>query len=72
MMKLVYWSVKMQGFLMFDFAEEIENGQRNLMRWAAEGKLKHREDIREGFENLPATLMDIFRGANNGTLMLKL
>jgi NADPH-dependent curcumin reductase CurA len=73
MMKIVYWSVKIQGFLLGDFTEEdISAGQQQLVQWLAEGKLVNQIDIREGFENLPATLMDIFKGGNLGTLMLKI
>ena len=71
MMKIVYWSVRIQGFLLSDFPEELETARRYLLQWGNEGKIKHREDVRQGFMNLPATFMDLFAGANTGTLMLK-
>lgn len=70
MMKIVYWSVRMQGFLLSDFPEEFEHAQQDLLQWGKEGKIKHYEDIRDGFANLPSTFMDLFSGANTGTLML--
>ena len=33
MMKIVYWSVRMQGFLLSDFPEEFQNAQRDLLQW---------------------------------------
>jgi NADPH-dependent curcumin reductase CurA len=39
--------------------------------WVAEGKLVSREDIAEGLENFPATLLRLFNGENTGKLVLK-
>jgi NADPH-dependent curcumin reductase len=39
--------------------------------WLAAGKLVSREDIAEGFENFPATLLRLFSGENTGKLVLK-
>jgi NADPH-dependent curcumin reductase CurA len=40
------------------------------MQWVAERKIIHREDIRKGFENLPAAFLDPFKGRNEGTLLV--
>jgi NADPH-dependent curcumin reductase CurA len=37
----------------------------------AAGKLKSREDIVEGFETFPETLLKLFKGENTGKLVLK-
>ena len=37
-----------------------------------EGKLIYREDIAEGLENAPSTLLRIFSGKNRGKQLLKL
>jgi NADPH-dependent curcumin reductase CurA len=34
--------------------------------WMAEGKLKHRDDIVEGFEHFPDALQRLFKGENIG------
>ena len=39
--------------------------------WLAEGRLKGREDIAEGFETFPDALLRLFRGDNTGKLLLK-
>jgi NADPH-dependent curcumin reductase CurA len=39
--------------------------------WMATGKLKSREDIVEGLETFPKTLLKLFKGENLGKLMLK-
>ena len=71
MMKVVYWSVKIQGFVLGDFPNKVADARTAIEAWQQAGLLNHREDVREGFENLPATLLELFAGANTGTLMLK-
>ena len=39
--------------------------------WLAAGKLNSREDVAEGLENFPETLLRLFRGENMGKLVLK-
>lgn len=70
MMRLVYGSVRMQGFLLGDFEDKIPAARDQLWDWVNSGQLRHREDIRRGFESLPATFGDLSRGANNGTLLV--
>jgi len=71
MMKLVYWSVRIEGFLLSDFIAEIEQARTELVRWNKAGELVHRVDVREGFENLPSSFLDLFSGANEGTLLVR-
>ena len=40
--------------------------------WFTAGKLVSREDIAEGLENFPDTLLRLFAGENTGKLVLKL
>lgn len=70
MMRLVYGSVRMQGFLLGDYEVKIPMARDQLWEWVVSGQLRHREDIRRGFENLPATFGDLSRGANEGTLLV--
>ena len=49
-------------------------GQIQAPYWSkliAKGKLKTREDIAEGLETFPETLLKLFRGENIGKLVLK-
>ncbi|VVM04929.1 partial Putative NADP-dependent oxidoreductase YfmJ, partial [Methylacidimicrobium cyclopophantes] len=41
-----------------------------LERWAAEGKLRHRETIVEGLENAPSALSLLFQGKSLGKLVV--
>jgi NADPH-dependent curcumin reductase CurA len=61
----------MKGFLVFDYADRYREAVRELAGWMAAGKLKTREDIVEGFESFPETLLKLFKGENTGKLILK-
>ncbi len=39
--------------------------------WLAAGKLVSREDIAEGLEHFPETLLRLFEGENTGKLVLE-
>jgi NADPH-dependent curcumin reductase CurA len=70
MMRMVYGSIRMQGFLLGDYEDELPRARVDLGRWIAEGRLTHREDVRSGFEHIPTVYEEIFTGGNNGTLLI--
>ncbi|WP_372778629.1 NADP-dependent oxidoreductase [Litorivivens sp.] len=72
MMTLIARRIRMQGFIMLDYLHRIEEFQAEFGTWVLEGKIKTREDIQEGFENIPATLNRLFEGRNQGKQLLKL
>jgi NADPH-dependent curcumin reductase CurA len=72
MMRVVYWRVRIQGFVLPDFREEIESARADLERWVRAGQLVHRLDLRHGFERLPGSFLDLFQGANAGTLLVQI
>jgi NADPH-dependent curcumin reductase CurA len=62
---------RMQGMIVFDYAERYPIAAREMAGWMKDGKLKGREDIVEGIETFPATLLKLFSGENFGKLILK-
>ena len=62
----------MTGFVVSDYGERYAEGAREMAGWLADGKLVSREDIAEGLENFPDTLLRLFRGQNTGKLVLAL
>jgi NADPH-dependent curcumin reductase CurA len=44
---------------------------RDMAAWLQEGKLKSKEDIVDGLETFPETLLKLFSGENFGKLMIK-
>lgn len=69
---LVKKSSSMQGFIISDFADKHPEGIKQLTEWLRQGKLKYRETIREGFENIPQAFIDLFEGKNKGKMLVKL
>jgi NADPH-dependent curcumin reductase len=61
----------MTGFVVSDYGARYAEGAREMAEWYAAGKLKSREDIAQGLENFPDTLLRLFRGENTGKLVLE-
>lgn len=63
---------KMQGFLIFDYAEkDIIEARTQLAAWAKSGQLRHKEDIKQGFEAMPQAFVDMLTSQNFGKLMVQ-
>jgi NADPH-dependent curcumin reductase CurA len=62
---------RLEGFIVFDFANRYQEAAVQMAGWILAGKLKSREDIVPGLETFPETLLKLFTGENNGKLMLK-
>lgn len=70
MMKLVYGRVRMEGFVVGDFIDQVEEARAVLSAWLDTRQLQVRVDLRDGMERLPVALVDLFSGANEGTLLV--
>ncbi len=70
-MSLLVNRARMEGFIVFDFAARYSEAVTALAGWVAEGKIKAREDVVEGLETFPETLLKLFSGENFGKLVLK-
>ncbi|MBE1281829.1 MAG: zinc-binding dehydrogenase [Rhodobacteraceae bacterium] len=58
--------LRMEGFIVMDFAHQDKTAIRALQTWVAQGKIKVVEDIVEGLENAPAALIGLLAGDNKG------
>ncbi|KAK4235163.1 hypothetical protein C8A03DRAFT_37013 [Achaetomium macrosporum] len=64
--------IKMQGFIVFDFAKEYGTALAQLAQWLAEGKLKRRETIiKGGVAAAEGALQQLFQGVNIGKLLVE-
>lgn len=64
--------IRMQGFLLFDYAARFGEGIKQLVEWNLSGKLQDKETIVEGFQNIPNALMELFKGGNTGKMVVKM
>jgi len=62
---------RMEGFVVMDYAAQYASAAQEMAGWMAKGQLKSKEDIVEGLETFPETLMKLFSGENFGKLVLK-
>lgn len=64
--------LRMQGLIVFDWADRIPEAISQLGAWHKDGKLKIREDVRtSGLGTFPAVLNELYTGGNFGKLVLK-
>jgi NADPH-dependent curcumin reductase CurA len=70
-MSLLINRASMKGMLVMDYVDRYPQAGAEMAAWMAAGKLKSREDIVEGLATFPETLVKLFKGENNGKLMLK-
>ncbi len=62
----------MRGLVAFDYFRDFPIAWAELTRWIADGKLKYREDIEEGFEHLPRAFIGLFSGDNFGRKLVRI
>jgi NADPH-dependent curcumin reductase CurA len=61
---------RVEGFLVFDYVDQMPQALAELAPLVQSGKLRTREDIREGLDNAPSALVDLFTGGNTGKLIV--
>ncbi|CAJ0950578.1 unnamed protein product [Ranitomeya imitator] len=61
----------MEGFIVTRWANRYQEGQKELLQWVLEGKVKYHEHITNGFENMPAGFIGMLKGENTGKAIIK-
>jgi NADPH-dependent curcumin reductase CurA len=64
--------VRMQGIIVFDWADRYGEANKALAGYVAQGRLKTRESVLEGIENAPKGLIGLVKGENFGKQLVKL
>ncbi len=70
-MMLLVQHARMEGFVVFDYAMRYGEGLAAMAGWRHEGVLTSREDVVDGLETFPETLLKLFSGENFGKLCIK-
>jgi hypothetical protein len=64
---------RMEGFVVFDYADRYPEATAAMGRWLGEGRLRSREHVvRGGVADFPEVLLRLFRGENTGKLVLQI
>jgi NADPH-dependent curcumin reductase CurA len=72
-MSLLINRARMEGFLVFDYADRYPQAAAEMAGWLDEGRLRSTEDVVDGaVGDFGDTLLRLFRGANTGKLILRI
>jgi NADPH-dependent curcumin reductase CurA len=64
-------NIKVQGFIIMNYAKEFKTALEHLRNWVQTGAIKSKEQIVEGLENCPDALQMLFTGRNTGKVIVK-
>ncbi|WP_405855751.1 NADP-dependent oxidoreductase [Streptomyces sp. NBC_01515] len=64
--------LKLQGFIVYDNDDLAGEFQARAAEWLANGRLTYQETYVDGLENAVDALLDVFRGANLGKMLVRL
>lgn len=63
--------LRMEGFIVMDFADQDAKAEADLTGWIRDGQIKVVEDIVEGLESAPQALIGLLAGENRGKRMVR-
>jgi NADPH-dependent curcumin reductase CurA len=72
LMNLVVQRGRMEGFIILDYLARFGEAVPKLAAWVQSGEIVHQEDVQQGLENAPRTLLRLFTGANTGKQILQI
>ena len=58
--------LRVEGFLVFQYADRYKEGLTQLAQWVGSGRLRYRETVVEGLERAPTAFLAMMRGENVG------
>jgi NADPH-dependent curcumin reductase CurA len=62
----------MQGFIVTDHFDKMQQFYADMAKWFAEGKIKWKETIVDGIENAPKAFIGLFKGENFGKMIVRI
>ena len=63
---------RMQGFLIFDHVQRYPEALQELENWVRNGQIRYREDILDGIEQAPGSIVELYRGKNLGKRLIRI
>ncbi|MFQ5521215.1 MAG: NADP-dependent oxidoreductase [Candidatus Methylomirabilia bacterium] len=69
--RLLVARARMQAFVILDYFDRFPQGIRQLAEWMGAGRLRYREDIVDGLEKAPETLVRLLEGGNLGKQLVR-
>ena len=63
--------VRVEGFIVIRWMNRWGEGIAQMAQWLSEGKIKYREDVVTGFENIPTAFIEMLNGKNTGKMLIR-
>ena len=70
--RLIGARIRMQGFIVSDFADQAGDFYRDMGEWLKAGKLTREETVVDGIEKTPDAFLGLFSGDNRGKMLVKI
>lgn len=64
--------LRMAGLVVYDYRKRFPEAQARLAGWIDDGTITYREEIIEGFDNLPAAFIGLFNHENFGRRLVRM
>jgi NADPH-dependent curcumin reductase CurA len=68
---ILFKSARLEGFVVLDYYSRYHEGVSQLSEWIQQGKIKSKEDIRQGIDHFGEYFKLLFDGGNFGKLILE-
>ena len=69
--RLIGMRIRMQGFIVSDYASRAPEFYRDMGGWLQDGKLRREETIVDGLEAMPDAFLGLFTGSNRGKMLVR-
>jgi len=69
---IIIKQLTMQGFIVIDHYDKIQQFYSDMGKWIAEGKIKWQETVVDGIENAPKAFIGLFKGENFGKMIVRI
>ncbi|MGF1611963.1 MAG: NADP-dependent oxidoreductase [Kiloniellales bacterium] len=70
--QLLVKRARMEGFLVFDHMDRLDEAVAQLGDWLGKGLIHYREDVTDGLAEAPAALVRLLAGQNSGKVLIRL
>lgn len=70
--RIIVARIRVQGFLVIDHIADAPAFYRDMSAWFNQGRLRQRETIVDGLENMPDAFLGLFDGRNIGKMLVRL
>lgn len=71
-LSVISMRIRMEGFIVFDYAKKWPEARKELAQWLNDGKLQRKEHVvKGGLDAAPGALKDLYKGINTGKLLVE-